>query len=377
MRPDGIASRELDARYRAAHIVFSVVQGLQTPRMTAFLLAAFFFTLGVGVGGPDVPGRDQNRTDNAYDTEAEFYDAVFTDTVRDVDLIRVLAKETGGPILELMSGTGRVLLPLARDGHEVWGMDSNEAMMRRARAKLSREHDEVRTRVHLVTGDARSFTLGRKFPLILVPFGSILHLKDVRDREACLRRVAEHLESDGLFFVAFSNWSKTPPGRLSRLANTNRVLRRALIPRLRKLQPVELLRLVAEILRIWLFGHSSGQLAWVKPIHLGSGEEVLRFDFTTTDLSTRTVTKDVLYKAIGRRGPGAMRLSRLSLAIISREEMEDLLGRCGFAVVKLMGGFRGEPFESDSEWQVYLCKQKDVIEERHGMPAQSPSKPGS
>jgi SAM-dependent methyltransferase len=332
--------------------------------MTVRFLAAFVIAL-VGAGGLGSPGDEQSRTDGAYDVEAEFYDAVFSDIVGDVDLIRALAKDTGGPILDLMSGTGRVLLPLARDGHEVWGLDSSEAMMLRARAKLADERDEVKARVHLVTGDARSFTLGLKFPLILIPFGSILHFKEVRDREACLRTVAEHLESDGQFFVAFSNWSRPPSGRLSRIANTGRVLRTALLPRLRKMRPLEVLGLVAGILRIWLFRHPAGELTWVKAIRGGSGEEVLRFDFTTIDSGARTVTKDVLYKTVGRRGAGARHLSRMSLSKIPREEMEDLLDRCGFAVVTLSGGFHGESFKGDSPWQVYLCRGKAATAEAY------------
>ncbi len=305
-----------------------------------------------------MPRGGSCRTDDLY-TDPEFYDALFSDLAEDIGLIRGLAKKTGGPILELMSGTGRVLLPLARDGYEVWGLDNNDAMTRRARAKLSQEHEEVKARVNLVKGDVRSFAMGRKFPLVLVAFGSFLYLQNEKDREACLRNVAEHLESHGRFFVAFSDFSKTPLGFLSRLVATTRVLRSGVLARIRELPTIGMLRLFSDILRIWLLRHPGGRITWIRTVRLGPGEESLRVDFTTADLSTRTVTIDYLYEVIGRRGMSVRRTRRTSFAVISREEMDYLLDRSGLAVVSLTGGFRGEPFRGDSLWQVYICRKKE------------------
>src|SRR5918912_1113576 len=85
---------------------------------------------------------------------------------------REIARRTGGPILELACGTGRLTLALARDGHEVVGLDASRAMLRAAHAKAEAEDVEIT----LVQGDMRSFDLGRRFPLVIVCCNSLAHL---------------------------------------------------------------------------------------------------------------------------------------------------------------------------------------------------------
>src|SRR5215218_8149650 len=77
---------------------------------------------------------------------------------------RDLARKTGGPILELACGTGRLTIPLARDGHEVVGLDASRTMLRAARAKAEAEDLDIA----FVQADMRSFDLGQRFPLIIL-----------------------------------------------------------------------------------------------------------------------------------------------------------------------------------------------------------------
>src|SRR3712207_9583685 len=77
---------------------------------------------------------------------------------------REIAHRTGGPILELACGTGRLTRALARAGHEIVGLDASRAMLRAAQAKAEGEDVEIT----LVQGDMRSFDLGRRFPLVIV-----------------------------------------------------------------------------------------------------------------------------------------------------------------------------------------------------------------
>src|SRR3954469_20597150 len=75
-------------------------------------------------------------------------------------LYRDLARQTGGPILELACGTGRLTIPLARDGHEVVGLDASRAMLRTTQAKAEAED----LGVTVVQGDMRAFDLGAALP---------------------------------------------------------------------------------------------------------------------------------------------------------------------------------------------------------------------
>ncbi len=129
---------------------------------------------------------------------AEFYDYIPTVTVRrDLDFYLSAARAYGDPILELGCGTGRVLLPLAREGSNVAGLDISGAMLARCRAKLAGEKDEVRRRVQLQCGDMTDFDLDVTFRLIIIPFRPFQHLLEVEQQLACLRRAHRHLAPGG------------------------------------------------------------------------------------------------------------------------------------------------------------------------------------
>lgn len=113
-----------------------------------------------------------------------------------IDWFRAIARRTGGPILELGCGTGRVAIPLAQDGHEVVGLDRSQAMLERAERHARREGVSLR----LVEGDIRSFSFSESFALIAIPFNTFLMLTP-DERWACLARAREHLTATGLLAV--------------------------------------------------------------------------------------------------------------------------------------------------------------------------------
>jgi ubiquinone/menaquinone biosynthesis C-methylase UbiE len=80
--------------------------------------------------------RDQNQAGGLI---FDFYDLRIEGDYRpisgDVPFYLRQARKTGGPILELACGTGRIAIPLARAGFEVVGLDKSRAMLRIARAK--------------------------------------------------------------------------------------------------------------------------------------------------------------------------------------------------------------------------------------------------
>ena len=81
----------------------------------------------------------RSRTDPATaDALARLYDLDLVDDPGDLDLYLALAERTGGPILELAVGTGRLAVPLAAAGDRVTGVDLDPAMLARAAAALPR-----------------------------------------------------------------------------------------------------------------------------------------------------------------------------------------------------------------------------------------------
>ncbi len=127
-----------------------------------------------------------------YDA-ADLYDAIVQPGPCEA-FYREEARRWGGPVLELACGTGRLTLPLARDGHDVVGLDSSASMLTAARRKA----DQTGTEASFVQGDMRAFDLGRLFGVVIISCNSLAHLTDTGDLRACLAAVRRHLAPGGV-----------------------------------------------------------------------------------------------------------------------------------------------------------------------------------
>ena len=101
----------------------------------------------------------------------------------------------GGRALELGIGTGRIAIPLAARGVEVHGIDVSEEMIRRLSAK------PTAAAIQAVVGDFADLSLNGRFALIYAAFSSFFGLTTQEAQVRCFRRVAKHLEGDGVFVL--------------------------------------------------------------------------------------------------------------------------------------------------------------------------------
>ena len=132
--------------------------------------------------------------------QPDLYDAVTPTSLQgDVEWYCRKAQESGGPVLELGAGTGRVTLAIAEAGVPIHALDASEAMVEALRVKLATRPPQVRERVTPVVGDMRAFELPDRFGLIISPFRAFLHNLTEADRVACLDRVRQHLRPEGRF----------------------------------------------------------------------------------------------------------------------------------------------------------------------------------
>ncbi|MGQ4892925.1 MAG: class I SAM-dependent methyltransferase [Candidatus Njordarchaeia archaeon] len=95
-------------------------------------------------------------------------------------------------------GTGRVTIPLAREGYDIVGLDASKSMLFKLEEKLKKEAKDVRDRVTLVHGDMRNFDLGKKFKLIIIPFSSIVHIHNLDDLVDVFKCSHRHLFAGGI-----------------------------------------------------------------------------------------------------------------------------------------------------------------------------------
>jgi ubiquinone/menaquinone biosynthesis C-methylase UbiE len=131
--------------------------------------------------------------DEAFAVRYDEWSAEMTD---DVAFYVELAKEAGGPLVELAVGNGRVAIPVARaSGRRVIGLDSSPAMLAQARARA----DDAGVELELHEADMRDLRLDEPAALIYCPYRALLHLATWADRRRVFERVAASLAPGGRF----------------------------------------------------------------------------------------------------------------------------------------------------------------------------------
>jgi SAM-dependent methyltransferase len=138
-----------------------------------------------------------------YDRIASFYDPWSRSVTEDVGFYVDEALASGGPVVELAVGTGRIAVPIARAGIHVIGVDSSPAML--AVARSAADAAGVSSHVDLRLGDLREPPVTERVPLVICPFRSLLHMETEEEKLRALRAARALVEPEGRFvFDVFS-----------------------------------------------------------------------------------------------------------------------------------------------------------------------------
>ena len=245
--------------------------------------------------------------------QPDLYDIVTPSTLQnDVDWYCRKAEQSGGPVLELGAGTGRVALAIAAAGVAIHALDSDASMLERLRSKLSLAPADVQARTSVVSGDMRTFELAERFALIICPFRTFLHNVTEADQLACLARVRHHLRPSGRF--AFNVFHPS----LEYMAQHT--------------------------------GALAGAWRWVGTFPRADGGSVVRSDANRYDTVHQLVNSQHRYEEYGSDGTlTATSLHQLQLAYLYPPDLQRLLKAAGFQSVHIAGGFDGRPFENDTD----------------------------
>jgi SAM-dependent methyltransferase len=130
-----------------------------------------------------------------YDAIAELYDPWSASVVEDVAFYLEEARTSGGPVVELGVGTGRIAVPIAADGIRVIGVDSSRGML----DVCARRAALAGVELDLRAGDLREPPVNERVPLVICPFRSLLHMHTDEDRKAVLCAAHELLVPGGRF----------------------------------------------------------------------------------------------------------------------------------------------------------------------------------
>jgi len=130
-----------------------------------------------------------------YDAIAELYDPWSASVVEDVGFYLDEARRSGGPVVELGVGTGRIAIPIAAEGIRVIGVDSSRRMLEVCARRAALAGVDVDLRL----GDLREPPVRQRFPLVICPFRSLLHMHTHEDRRRVLAAVRKLLRPAGRF----------------------------------------------------------------------------------------------------------------------------------------------------------------------------------
>jgi SAM-dependent methyltransferase len=132
---------------------------------------------------------------SSYDAIAELYDPWSASVVEDVAFYLEEARRSGGPVVELGVGTGRIAVPLGAEGIRVIGVDSSRAMLE----VCARRAALAGVTLDLRVGDLREPPVTERVPLVICPFRSLLHMHTDEDRLGVLGAAYDLLLPGGRF----------------------------------------------------------------------------------------------------------------------------------------------------------------------------------
>ncbi len=243
------------------------------------------------------------RDAEAYDIEEGGYDADYPLTVQ-------LAREFGGPLLDLACGTGTMALRMAEQGFEVTGVDIIPEMIERASQKALKQG----AKIDWLVADARTFQLQRQFRFIYMLGNAFQHFLSRADQEALLARVREHLHPQGCLLFCTRNPS---------------------------------------------------------PRNLFAARYPEPQSYTAPDGRQYTVTEQEEYDPIAQiqhytfhehwltpEGPREKKTYHTALRYVFPQEMEALLFYNGFAIRSCYGSWQQEPLTATSRSMIYVCQPR-------------------
>lgn len=246
---------------------------------------------------------------------ADIYDGYFTGVAGDTRFYVEEAIRSGGNVLELGCGTGRITFAFAEAGIRVIGLDTSTEMLTVARRKQTGFDNDTYKRVRFDEGDMRNFKLNKRIKLICIPYRSFMHLLTPQDQVETLLNVRRHLTRDGIliFNIYDPSHELTACGTAATALKYDTTL-----------------------------------------IHPRTGRKIAAWYTRQFDVVSQLIHQQMRFDELENDGKvSATYHTSLTLRYSHRYEVHYLLELCGFEVLDLYGDFDRTPYRgSEQIWLV-------------------------
>lgn len=249
-----------------------------------------------------------------YTTIARFYDAETSDKSDDLVMYSQLAEQYEGDILDIGCGTGRVLLHLAQEGYNVYGIDNDRAMLDRLDQRLD-IYPHLKENVTYYEGDVLSYELDRKFSLVLLTYNALMHFQEQDSQIQLLNQLRKWVADDGLLVIDLPN-----AGDVFGSQDTDSVIM---------------------------------ERTFLEP---ESGHMIMLQSVSYLDRMTQVLHVDWIYDEIDGDGAVKRIIAPHRLRYYFHAEITLLLKVCGFEIDALYGDTDESPFEDGCERMIVYAK---------------------
>jgi SAM-dependent methyltransferase len=249
---------------------------------------------------------------------ARLYDLDLVEDPGDVELYLALAARTGGPILELAAGTGRIAVPLTIAGHDVTAVDLDPAMLERAFARARAARGRGAGRLELIEADLLDLELpaAGTYRLAIIALNSLFLLATREAQRRAVGTLARHLAPGGLAVIDV--W----------------------LP-----EPEDLARFDGRL--IFEYGRREPE----------TGFEVTKVDAARYDPTTAIVDLTAIYEEGSAGGTTVRWIRRDSLRLIGADELRSMAEDAGLVVEDVGGDYDMEPIGPGSERAVLVARK--------------------
>ncbi len=251
---------------------------------------------------------------NNYDYVADLYD-IYVPVTFDIDFFVKETKKSRGEVLELMSGTGRVSIPLLEAGVKLTCVD----LSAESNAIFEKKLHRMGLKADVYKMDICELELPKKFDMIIIPFHSFAHVTSLEDQRKALSHIRQHLLPGGTFICTLGN------------------------PKLRQQSVDGQLRLVRKyplddtqgLLLLWILENKSG----------GDNQIVEAMQFYE-EYDAKGILK-------------SKRLLELHFRLSSKDEFEKLAMDAGFRAKALYGDYSYSEFNENSPFMIWILENAD------------------